>query len=80
MRRNWHTTFCGEHVRLPERGQIGIFNRSYYEEVLIVRVHPEILQGENLPPELTKEKTIWSQRSTRSLIWNSISTGTERAS
>jgi len=40
----WRTSRC-----LPERGRIGIFNRSYYEEVLIVRVHPEILRGENLP-------------------------------
>ena len=37
---------------LPERGRIGIFNRSYYEEVLVVRVHPEILEGQKLPPEL----------------------------
>ena len=43
----WRTT-----RDLPERGRIGIFNRSYYEEVLIVRVHPEILQAEDLPPEL----------------------------
>ena len=47
---------------LPERGQIGIFNRSYYEEVLIVRVHPEILQNENLADELTDEKPIWRDR------------------
>jgi PPK2 family polyphosphate:nucleotide phosphotransferase len=44
---------------LPERGKIGIFNRSYYEEVLIVRVHPEILRGENLPDP---PKHIWDQR------------------
>ena len=43
--------------RLPERGHIGIFNRSYYEEVLIVRVHPEILAGESMPSELVDEKT-----------------------
>jgi len=48
--------------RLPERGKIGIFNRSYYEEVLIVRVHPEILDGENLPHELRDEETIWRDR------------------
>src|SRR5476649_595697 len=42
----WRTTRC-----LPERGHIGIFNRSYYEEVLIVRVHRDILQGEGLPPD-----------------------------
>ncbi len=46
---------------LPERGQIGIFNRSYYEEVLVVRVHPEILGTQPLPPEL-KEKDIWPHR------------------
>jgi PPK2 family polyphosphate:nucleotide phosphotransferase len=48
--------------RLPERGRIGIFNRSYYEEVLIVRVHPEILKGEGLPEELLDKKTIWNDR------------------
>ena len=46
---------------LPERGRIGIFNRSYYEEVLVVRVHPEILGGQKLPPELVT-KNIWRQR------------------
>jgi len=46
---------------LPERGRIGIFNRSYYEEVLVVRVHPEYLQKQKLPPEvLTKD--IWKER------------------
>ena len=48
--------------RLPERGHIGIFNRSYYEEVLIVRVHREILSSEDLPPDLVNEKDIWSGR------------------
>jgi len=48
--------------RLPERGRIGIFNRSYYEDVLIVRVHPEILRGQGLPDELVVEKTIWKER------------------
>jgi len=47
--------------RLPERGRIGIFNRSYYEEVLVVRVHPEILAGQKVPPALVGDK-IWSQR------------------
>jgi PPK2 family polyphosphate:nucleotide phosphotransferase len=47
---------------LPERGQIGIFNRSYYEEVLIVRVHPAILRAEGLPEELVDEKSIWRDR------------------
>jgi PPK2 family polyphosphate:nucleotide phosphotransferase len=53
----WRTTRC-----LPERGRIGIFNRSYYEEVLVVRVHPDILRGEALPAELISEKTIWEER------------------
>jgi PPK2 family polyphosphate:nucleotide phosphotransferase len=53
----WRTSRC-----LPERGRIGIFNRSYYEEVLIVRVHPEILHGENLPDELLDGDTIWKRR------------------
>ncbi|HVO67155.1 MAG TPA: ADP-polyphosphate phosphotransferase [Syntrophales bacterium] len=48
--------------RLPERGRIGIFNRSYYEEVLIIRVHPEILHGQGLPDELLDENTIWQER------------------
>ena len=47
--------------KLPERGHIGIFNRSYYEETLIVRVHPEILHGERLP-ELREQKSIWDGR------------------
>jgi PPK2 family polyphosphate:nucleotide phosphotransferase len=47
---------------LPERGMIGIFNRSYYEEVLIVRVHPEILHSQGLPPEVLEERTIWKGR------------------
>jgi len=46
---------------LPERGRIGIFNRSYYEEVLVVRVHPEILTRQNLPPRLV-DKGIWEER------------------
>ncbi len=52
----WRTT-----RDLPERGKIGIFNRSYYEEVLIARVHPEILRGENLPPDGDVKK-IWEKR------------------
>lgn len=48
--------------KLPERGRIGIFNRSYYEEVLIVRVHPEILRGQGLPDELVDQETIWRDR------------------
>ena len=53
----WRTT-----RRLPERGRIGIFNRSYYEEVLVVRVHPEILQAQGLPAELLGTKTFWDDR------------------
>jgi PPK2 family polyphosphate:nucleotide phosphotransferase len=53
----WRTT-----CRLPERGRIGIFNRSYCEEVLIVRVHPEILRTQRLPEALRDEKTIWKER------------------
>jgi PPK2 family polyphosphate:nucleotide phosphotransferase len=52
----WRTT-----CRLPERGKIGIFNRSYYEEVLVVRVHQEFLAKQHLPPELISKK-IWKQR------------------
>jgi len=48
-------------IRLPERGRIGIFNRSYYEEVLVVRVHPEVLRREKLPPQLVGEE-IWDER------------------
>ena len=47
--------------RLPERGRIGIFNRSYYEEVLVVRVHPEILARQRIPTKLVS-KTIWHER------------------
>jgi len=47
---------------LPERGRIGIFNRSYYEEVLITRVHPEILRSQALPKELLEDKSIWRRR------------------
>jgi PPK2 family polyphosphate:nucleotide phosphotransferase len=47
--------------RVPERGRIGIFNRSYYEETLIVRVHPEILKAEKIPPSLMTPD-IWKQR------------------
>lgn len=47
---------------LPERGKIGIFNRSHYEEVLIVRVHPQILQSQSLPPEVKSDKNVWNKR------------------
>ena len=49
------------HKALPARGMIGIFNRSYYEELLVVRVHPGILAGQKLPPE-RKDKGIWTRR------------------
>jgi PPK2 family polyphosphate:nucleotide phosphotransferase len=53
----WRTT-----CRLPERGRIGIFNRSYYEEVLVVRVHPELLRSQGLALELRDDKNVWKQR------------------
>ena len=53
----WRTT-----RDLPERGRIGIFNRSYYEEVLIVRVHPEILRSEGVPGRLGDERRVWRDR------------------
>jgi PPK2 family polyphosphate:nucleotide phosphotransferase len=53
----WRAMLC-----LPERGRIGIFNRSYYEEVLVVKVHPEYLRNQGLPDELADEKTIWDGR------------------
>jgi PPK2 family polyphosphate:nucleotide phosphotransferase len=53
----WRTT-----RNLPERGQIGIFNRSYYEEVLIARVHPEILHAEGLPDKSADDEAIWHDR------------------
>jgi PPK2 family polyphosphate:nucleotide phosphotransferase len=53
----WRTT-----RDLPERGKIGIFNRSYYEEVLIVRVHPEILRSEGLPHPPHDDKAVWHHR------------------
>ena len=52
----WRTLKC-----MPERGRIGIFNRSYYEEVLVVRVHPELLDKQKIPPALIG-KNIWSER------------------
>lgn len=47
---------------LPERGQIGIFNRSYYEDVLVVRVHPEILEGQGVPEHKFRNDTLWEER------------------
>jgi PPK2 family polyphosphate:nucleotide phosphotransferase len=52
----WRTSRC-----LPERGRIGIFNRSYYEEVLVVRAHPEYLKPQRLPPDVPFER-LWSER------------------
>jgi PPK2 family polyphosphate:nucleotide phosphotransferase len=53
----WRTTRA-----LPERGRIGIFNRSYYEEVLIARVHPEILEAQRLPDAVASDEAIWRKR------------------
>ncbi|WP_202971537.1 ADP-polyphosphate phosphotransferase [Methylophaga nitratireducenticrescens] len=53
----WRTARC-----LPERGRIGIFNRSYYEEVLIVKVHPEFLVSQRLPDKLPSNKSFWQNR------------------
>jgi PPK2 family polyphosphate:nucleotide phosphotransferase len=53
----WRTNCC-----LPARGRIGVFNRSYYEEVLIVRVHPELLNHEGIPDVRARKKTVWEQR------------------
>jgi PPK2 family polyphosphate:nucleotide phosphotransferase len=52
----WRTT-----VHLPERGHIGIFNRSYYEEVLVARVHPKVIEGQKIPPTLVS-KDLWKER------------------
>jgi len=56
-----HTFLWRVSNRLPERGRIGIFNRSHYEEVLVVRVHPELLERQRLPPQIDR-KTIWRDR------------------
>src|SRR5262249_16385114 len=56
-----HDFLWRTNVRIPERGRIGIFNRSYYEEVLVVRVHPELLERQKLPPHLVT-KRIWDER------------------
>lgn len=57
-----HDFLWRTHRALPERGRIGIFNRSYYEEVLIVRVRPEILASQKLPDDVRDGKTIWEDR------------------
>lgn len=56
-----HDYLWKTHKLIPERGKIGIFNRSYYEETLVVRVHPAVLQAEKLPPSVVS-KQIWQQR------------------
>jgi PPK2 family polyphosphate:nucleotide phosphotransferase len=56
-----HEFMWRAHKNVPQRGKIGIFNRSYYEDVLVVRVHPELLQAESLPEQLVTEN-IWEQR------------------
>ena len=71
----WRTTVC-----LPEQGKIGIFNRSYYEEVLIVRVHPEILRAEDLPESAGGGKPCGRSATVPSWAWNVISAATARAS
>jgi hypothetical protein len=71
----WRTT-----RDLPERGRIGIFNRSYYEEVLIVRVHPEILLNEGLTDAPHDDKRFGAIATGRSTIWSGISTPTGPAS
>jgi polyphosphate kinase 2 (PPK2 family) len=71
----WRTLRC-----LPERGRIGIFNRSYYEEVLVVRVHPELLEAEGLPDLARDKKNIWQQRYRSILDLEAISTAMGRGS
>ena len=64
---------------LPERGKIGIFNRSHYEEVLVVRVHSEILQSQQLPPSVKNDKGIWKSRFKQIREWEDhlVANGTE---
>jgi len=57
-----HDFLWRTYERLPGRGRIGVFNRSYYEEVLVVRVHPEILEKQGLPPDVAAGKHIWKER------------------
>ena len=68
---HWRTIRC-----LPERGRIGIFNLSYYEEVLIVRVHPDILRAEALPTELIDAESVWEERYLQLMISKVTFTGT----
>ncbi len=57
---------------LPERGRIGIFNRSHYEEVLVVRVHPGILQGQQLPEKVKRDKNVWKNRFEQIRNWEDM--------
>ncbi|MGA8938552.1 MAG: ADP-polyphosphate phosphotransferase [Acidobacteriaceae bacterium] len=57
-----HDFLWRTNARLPERGRIGIFNRSYYEEVLVVRVHPEILENEGISAKQANDKNFWDER------------------
>ncbi|HEY1792667.1 MAG TPA: ADP-polyphosphate phosphotransferase [Opitutaceae bacterium] len=57
-----HDFLWRTNCRLPARGRIGVFNRSYYEEVLVVRVHPSLLGGEGLPRGIARDKDIWKHR------------------
>src|SRR6201998_3302091 len=56
-----HDYLWRTNIRMPQRGRIGIFNRSYYEEVLVVRVHPEVLKAQKIPASLIT-KNIWEER------------------
>ena len=57
-----HDFLWRTNIRLPRRGNIGIFNRSYYEEVLVIRVHPELLERQRLPRSIRTRKEIWKER------------------
>jgi len=64
-----HDFLWRTNVRLPERGRIGIFNRSHYEEVLIVRVHPELLHAEEIPDAPQNDKAVWHDRYRSIVDW-----------
>lgn len=57
-----HDFLWRTHVRLPERGKIGVFNRSYYEEVVVVRMHPDLLKAQHLPSVSNGSQSLWSDR------------------
>jgi PPK2 family polyphosphate:nucleotide phosphotransferase len=63
-----HDYLWRAHLRVPGRGRIGIFNRSHYEEVLIVRVHPELLAAQRLPPDSAKDQHFWEHRF-EDIVW-----------